>query len=55
MTRVVLTTADSLRGQRVLQRIYERGILLDAVLMLTGTFGPPRAKIERPLPARTSR
>jgi len=44
MTRIVLTTADSLRGQRVLQRIYERGILLDAVLMLTGTFGPPRAK-----------
>jgi folate-dependent phosphoribosylglycinamide formyltransferase PurN len=44
MTRIVLTTADSLHGQRVLQRIYERGILLDAVLMLTGTFGPPRAK-----------
>jgi folate-dependent phosphoribosylglycinamide formyltransferase PurN len=42
--RVVLTTGDSLYGQRVLQRIYERGILLDAVLMLTGSFGPPRAR-----------
>jgi len=44
MTRIVLTTADSLHGQRVLQRIYERGIMLDAVLMLTGSFGPPRAR-----------
>jgi len=42
--RVVLTTGDSLHGQRVLQRIYERGIMLDAVLMLTGSFGPPRAR-----------
>jgi phosphoribosylglycinamide formyltransferase-1 len=42
--RVVLTTADSRHGQRVLQRIYERGIMLDAVLMLTGSFGPPRAR-----------
>jgi phosphoribosylglycinamide formyltransferase-1 len=44
LTRIVLTTGDSLHGQRVLQRIYERGIMLDAVLMLTGSFGPPRAR-----------
>jgi methionyl-tRNA formyltransferase len=44
MMRVVLTTADSAHGQRVLQRIYERGIMLDAVLMLTGSFGPPRPR-----------
>jgi folate-dependent phosphoribosylglycinamide formyltransferase PurN len=42
--RIVLTTGDSAHGQRVLQRIFERGIMLDAVLMLTGSFGPPRAR-----------
>jgi folate-dependent phosphoribosylglycinamide formyltransferase PurN len=42
--RVVVTTGDSLQGQRIIQRIYERGILVDAVLLLTGGFGPPRLR-----------
>lgn len=44
MPRIVVTTGDSQRGQRIIQRIYERGILVDAVLMLTGGFGPPRIR-----------
>jgi methionyl-tRNA formyltransferase len=42
--RVVVTTGDSLHGQRIVQRIFERGIELDAVLLLTGGLGPPRAR-----------
>lgn len=42
--RIVVTTGDSLHGQRIVQRIFERGIELDAVLLLTGGFGPPRAR-----------
>lgn len=41
MPRVVLITNDSMHGQRVLQRVYERGIMLDAVLYLTGSLGMP--------------
>ena len=44
MPRIVVTTGDSLHGQRIVQRIFERGIELDAVLLLTGGFGPPRAR-----------
>lgn len=41
MPRVVLITNDSQHGQRVLQTVWQRGIMLDAVLFLTGSFGPP--------------
>jgi folate-dependent phosphoribosylglycinamide formyltransferase PurN len=44
MPRIVLITNDNLHGQRVLKTLYERGILLDAVLYLTGSFGPPQAR-----------
>jgi folate-dependent phosphoribosylglycinamide formyltransferase PurN len=38
---IVLITNDSPYGQRVLQAIYKRGILLDAVLISTGDFALP--------------
>lgn len=41
MPRVVLITNDSLHGQRVLQTISQRGIVLDAVLYLTGSLAMP--------------
>jgi folate-dependent phosphoribosylglycinamide formyltransferase PurN len=44
MTRIVMTTGDGPHGRRVLQRIHERGITLDAVLVLTGNLGPPVAR-----------
>jgi folate-dependent phosphoribosylglycinamide formyltransferase PurN len=44
MTRIVMTTGGCVRGRRVLERIHERGITLDAVLVLSGGFGPPRAR-----------
>jgi folate-dependent phosphoribosylglycinamide formyltransferase PurN len=44
MPRVVLITNDSMHGQRVLQTISQRGIVLDAVLYLTGNLGIPAAR-----------
>ncbi|HEX2079397.1 MAG TPA: formyltransferase family protein [Longimicrobium sp.] len=41
MARVVLITNDSLHGQRVLQAIWQRGIVVDEVLYLTGRLGLP--------------
>ncbi|MBB4639645.1 formyltransferase family protein [Longimicrobium terrae] len=41
MPRIVLITNDTPHGQRVLQAIWDRGIALDAVLVLTGGFGMP--------------
>jgi|GEM_PF-1363348 len=41
MPRVILITNDSMHGQRVLQTIWKRGIVLDAVLYLTGSLGMP--------------
>jgi folate-dependent phosphoribosylglycinamide formyltransferase PurN len=41
MTRIVMTTNDSARGRLVLDRIRGRGVVLDAVLVLAGDFGPP--------------
>lgn len=44
MPRVVLITNDSPQGQRVLQAVFQRGIVLDAVLYLTGSLGLPPAR-----------
>lgn len=44
MPRVVLITNDSQHGQRVLQTLWERGIVLDAVLFLTGSLGVPQLR-----------
>ncbi|HEX8391470.1 MAG TPA: formyltransferase family protein [Longimicrobium sp.] len=41
MARVVLITNDSMHGRRVLQALWERGIVLDAALYLTGGYGLP--------------
>ncbi len=41
MPRVVLITNDSLHGQRVLHTVWQRGIVLDAVLYITGSLGMP--------------
>lgn len=41
MARIVLITHDGIHGQRVLQTVRDRGIVLDAVLYLTGSFGIP--------------
>ncbi|MEO6525505.1 MAG: formyltransferase family protein [Gemmatimonadaceae bacterium] len=44
MTRVVLITNDSTYGQRVLHALSQRGVVLDAALVLTGSFGFPRPR-----------
>lgn len=44
MARVVLITNDSPHGQRLLQTIWQRGIMLDEVLYLAGRLGPPSAR-----------
>jgi len=44
MPVVVLITNDSMHGRRVLQSVWERGIVLDAVLYLTGGLGLPAAR-----------
>ncbi|HET6764517.1 MAG TPA: formyltransferase family protein [Longimicrobiaceae bacterium] len=44
MPVVVLITNDSMHGRRVLQSVWERGIVLDAVLFLTGSLGLPPAR-----------
>ncbi|HET7460873.1 MAG TPA: formyltransferase family protein [Longimicrobium sp.] len=44
MPRVVLITNDNTHGQRVLQMVWQRGIMLDAVLMLSGTLGVPELR-----------
>ncbi|HET7234596.1 MAG TPA: formyltransferase family protein [Longimicrobium sp.] len=44
MPRIVLITNDSKHGQRVLDTVWRRGITLDAVLFLTGSFGVPAAR-----------
>jgi folate-dependent phosphoribosylglycinamide formyltransferase PurN len=44
MPVVVLITNDSLHGRRVLQAVRDRGIVLDAVLYLTGSLGLPAAR-----------
>lgn len=42
--RVVLITNDSMHGQRVLQTVWQRGIMLDAVLFMTGSLGVPQVR-----------
>jgi folate-dependent phosphoribosylglycinamide formyltransferase PurN len=44
MPRVILITNDSKHGQRVLDTIWRRGIVLDAVLFITGGMGMPAAR-----------
>ena len=44
MPRIVLITNDSKHGQRVLDTVWKRGILLDAVLFITGSVGLPAAR-----------
>jgi hypothetical protein len=44
MSGVVLVTNDSAWGQRVLHAISRRGIVLDAALVLTGSYGFPRPR-----------
>jgi len=41
MPRVILITNDSMHGQRVLHNVWQRGIVLDAVLYLTGSLAMP--------------
>ncbi|HEU4562285.1 MAG TPA: formyltransferase family protein, partial [Longimicrobium sp.] len=44
MPRIVLITNDSTHGQRILETVWQRGIMLDAVLYLTGSFGIPNRR-----------
>lgn len=44
MPSVVLITNDSTHGRRVLQTLWQRGIVLDEVLYLAGRLGLPAAK-----------
>lgn len=44
MHTVVLITNDSTHGRRVLQTLWERGIVLDEVLYLAGRLGLPAAR-----------
>lgn len=44
MPSVVLITNDNKHGQRLLQTVWQRGIMLDAVLYLTGGFGIPERR-----------
>jgi len=41
MPRIVLITNDSPHGQRILHTIWKRGIVLDAVLFVSGRIGAP--------------
>ncbi|HYH81862.1 MAG TPA: formyltransferase family protein [Longimicrobium sp.] len=55
MPGVVLITNDSVHGQRVLHTVRQRGIVLDAVLYLTGSLGMPAPRAGRGLGDRVLR